>query len=148
MEEIAENFPDWQWYFIGGGDIINCLKKIKNKHQQNEIDIIQYYKYFHAIKPAVHLVPLKNNKFNESKSNIAWIESTMVGAVCLCPDLPEWQLDGMIIFDDMFKSFSNLIENEDLKYQWQASYNYIKNNLLLSVVNKQREEIIREIIKK
>ena len=109
-------------------------------------------------------VPLLDNSFNRSKSNIAWIEATYAGAVCLCPDLPEWDNPGAILYeaekDPQTRPFPQSAEayesalaamlgmsDNERKEALEASFEHIKQNLLLSKVNKQRVAIMEGLRK-
>jgi len=44
---------------------------------------MQWLDYLRALRPSIVWKPLVNNKFNQGKSNIAWLEATCAGAICL-----------------------------------------------------------------
>ena len=44
-----------------------------------------------GIAPYVHIVPLAANQFNYSKTPLAWLEATAIGAAVLAPEFPEWK---------------------------------------------------------
>ena len=46
------------------------------------LDIVSYFKTLAQLKPSAVVVPLDDNVFNTSKSNVAMIEANMSGAIC------------------------------------------------------------------
>ncbi|HNR75163.1 MAG TPA: hypothetical protein PKM03_13105 [Cyclobacteriaceae bacterium] len=61
-------------------------------HESATETILQYFSRLWEINPHYLVFPLEPNRFNECKSNIAFIEATMyAGAVCIAPDyMPEF----------------------------------------------------------
>lgn len=54
-----------------------------------------------SLCPYLHLVPLPDNDFNQTKPPLAWMEAAAVGAATIGPDMPEWsQCDGLIRYKD------------------------------------------------
>lgn len=49
-----------------------------------------YWRICRFIRPSVVLAPLKDNPFNRSKSNLKWLEGTMMGGVVVAQDLPPY----------------------------------------------------------
>lgn len=83
--------------------------------------------------------PLQNNAFNDSKSNIAWIEATMAGAICVTnyaikPGW-EWAIDDFTTNEDLIAS------------QWAASKKAILKHYDLRKVNEIRYQHILKTLK-
>lgn len=148
---IKENNLNFIFNFIGT-DAKN-LKKLDYK-LQNHLDPIEYFHYIDRLSPMIQICPLKDHDFNRAKSNIAWIEGTYSGAVCLAPDkyLPEFKRPGIIRYDVKDDDFVNkmkylLFKDNSFAYEnYKKSYNFIKDNLLLSKVNIIRKNIILELL--
>lgn len=139
LKTINQN-NKWMFHIIGTRFIYIELKCGSNYQPVSGMPLMQYFDYMAKENPSVVFHPLQNNKFNESKSNIAWLESTYAGAAFFGnKSLPEF--DKTMIFD-----FSELGEcmngkhNEVLKSLNDDSWSYICENLLLSITNKIREE--------
>jgi hypothetical protein len=84
-----------EWQFFGlmpwmllkqyGGHLENVIINTWTSSVRN------YFETLYAIGPDVLVFPLENNAFNRCKSNIAWIEATQSGAVCIAPSyMPEF----------------------------------------------------------
>jgi hypothetical protein len=89
---------------------------------------------------ALFFYPLSNTAFNRSKSNCSWIENTYCGSAFFGnTELPEFEKPGISDLKLMPKAIS---ENhwKYMRDQNEKSWEYIQENLLLSKVNKIREE--------
>lgn len=114
----------------------------------NLIDFIQGLTDWNA---AYQFVPLKNTLFNQAKSHLAWLDATLAGSVCLCPDGEEWPKEGPFSykygntgdFDFRFRQMVGLSDSE-LQGYWELSWENIEKNYLLSHLNKSRLAIIEE----
>jgi hypothetical protein len=95
-------------------------------------------------------VPLADSIFNRCKSNIAWIEGSFAGAVCLVPDWEEWQMPGTVRYSNPaeYGEKMKLLLNNNFNYRKynDLSWEYIMDNLTLSRVNGQRIEILKGLV--
>ncbi len=145
------------WHFMGYNpflltNIFGCYCKGVSGLPTDKIvvwkpeDVNEYHLYLKGIKPRVMHVPLVDNPLNKCKSNIAWIEATYAGAVTIAPDWPEWKRPGVITYSNE-KEYEDLLRNTSIDNEkcWKASMEFIKNNLLLSIVNKKRVNIINRL---
>jgi len=97
-----------------------------------------------------NFVVLLRSIFNETRSNNAWIESTVAGMVTLAPDWGEWKRPGIFNYSsksDFVSKFIDLVNTPELKLKQHhdESWAYIRKNLLLSIVNEQRISIITKM---
>lgn len=111
--------------------------------------ISDFFRFMSTTNPSVQVVPLAANMFNLCKSNIAWIEATLAGAVTVCPHWPEWVKPGAINYKsgDEFKAGIERVldDPEHSRQLHELSWNYIRKNLILSQVNDQRMRIVNEL---
>lgn len=147
-------YPDWNFEFLGEPFwlTIETLKKISKPNQLtvlSPMDPVNFFSYTKVKAPSLFIVPLEDQPFNRSKSNIAWIEATCAGAVTLAPDWDEWRRPGVINykdvddFGDKLSKFMNLeFESEKM---WRDSRDYILENLELKKQNMTRAMIIEEL---
>jgi len=101
-------------------------------------EVLDFFASLGSTGANVFWKPLEENKFNDAKSNIAWMEATMAGGVCVtnyagkdgweCA-LPEFTTDENEIFSQFHKSRNHILEH----------YN------LLEVNRKRFESIVRLI---
>lgn len=131
---ITENLPrDW-WAFMRSEDIMEYFRNLRIQHAQ------------------LMFFPLRDNALNRSKSNIAWMEATYAGMVCIAPNWPEWQKPGVINYIDdehlgnVLNDFT-LIDQAARKTSWEISADYIRENLSLTKVNMKRKELLTNLIK-
>lgn len=162
---IAKNQPKLAWTFIGN-DIHQIIRYIERKFNFGECDAIDYNKFILDLKSAIQIAPLALNKFNEAKSNISWIEGTFAGSTTVAPDMLEFDRPGVIKYKptdltkfDPFDFDNHFKENQSFGYQLERtirskeyrqknyieSYEYIKENLMLSKINDKRIEIIESL---
>lgn len=149
MFRIAKEYDKWGWVFIGN-DIWFITDNIKNHFNLTECDTVDYNKFIKDAKSAIQIVPLLFSPFNISKSNIGWIEGTYAGSVTICPKLPEFEKPGAVNYTDKEGSFGYYLEkaikSKTFRYEnYVKSYEYIKENLLLSQINKKRLNIIESL---
>jgi len=100
----------------------------------------------------ISIVPLLDNDFNRSKSNIAVIEAVYAGACVIAPNFPEFRkIDGVLTYDtpETFeKKVKKLLSNsEHAVKMWQESKDYINGRLLLSQINPLRLKIFDSVLK-
>jgi hypothetical protein len=116
-------------------------------------DIFEYFRNLKMYAPQVLFFPLRDNHLNRSKSNIAWMEATFAGAVCIAPNWPEWRKPGVINYKDeadleqKLKNTYQLSFNEvgkpNISHFWEESSDYIRENLSLDIVNLKRKQILQ-----
>jgi hypothetical protein len=148
LVDTAAANKEWEWNFIGK-DIWYITEVIANRREHPELNIIPYFNRIKSINPAIYIVPLYPCAFNEAKSNCGWLEATYAGACTIAPKTAEWIRPGIINYEsreDFGVKLQTLISDpEKREKNYKASYEYIKANLQLSKVNKQRSYILENI---
>lgn len=111
--------------------------------------IPDYFKRLKLLQPNFLVVPLVESPFNDCKSNIAWLEATYAGAVCLATGLAEFDKPGCYVFnhpEGLERTFEHIDNNTtDWSEFYLNSVEEIKKNYLLSRVNQQRAEALKTI---
>lgn len=147
MKEVADEFPEWEWIFMGGGDLWYITDFIKNARTIAPVPVQRYFKALREIAPSIMIIPLVFNEFNAAKSNIAWQEGTYAGACTVSPSLHEFMLPGVSHYKDVdgFKNqLSGFIKNEELRNEFfLGSKGLIESCYLLSMINNKRVKIAR-----
>ncbi len=101
----ARAFPEWGWMFGGDQEILEELgRRLSPICGKEKVLLAPYWPTpFEAMQawagqsPYLHIVPLADSAFNRSKSHLAWLEASAVGAAVIAPDhLPEWDQPGVI----------------------------------------------------
>lgn len=96
-------------------------------------NVANHFSRLKTLVPGILWKPLSDCLFNESKSNIAWIEATVAGGVCFTDGWrqrtrPEWSM-----------CLPKLSMEEGLRREtWQRSADFIRENLTISKVNEVR----------
>lgn len=82
--------------------------------------------------------PLEDNEFNAAKSNIAWIEATMSGGICVTnfAGRSGWEM-----------AVDKFTDNPDfIASQWEASRDWILKYYNLHMVNELRYQHILKVL--
>jgi hypothetical protein len=149
MKATAYKNDEWEWVFIGDNIwyITDSIKRSVSIYP--EMEIVQYNQYIYDLSPSIHIVPLVDSIFTRCKSNISFIEGTWAGAVCLCPDIPEFQKDGVVNYKENFGYLlEKLMKSQSFRQEnYEKAYQYIQDNLLFSIINQKRIKIIEEVLK-
>ena len=153
MVEVARRNPAVPWLFHGlGAANYRLLEMIPGSQKTQRVDPIEYFSVISNLRPRVFVVPLEDNAFNHSKSNIAWIEATYAGAVCVAPAWEEWDRPGVLnytpeTFADTLHKAINLSPPEHQEL-WSMSAQHVAGVLDIDNVNFRRSAIIDELMKK
>lgn len=146
LKELSEKHKDFAWVFMG--DCPFFIKHyMKNVHHIPTMDIVEYHTQLKHFRPLAHIVPLVDNAFNKSKSNISWIEGTYAGASVVAPNWEEWDMVGCYNYSDRASFFTVL--DSVLTYELNSiedSICAIESEFLLSKINLKRLEILKNMI--
>lgn len=144
-----DKYQEWEFVFAG----YNPWQFVaKNKKYVKPQDPILYFSWLKNFGPRAMQVPLVNDLFNHCKSNIAALEGTFAGAVCLVPDWDEWQIPGTIRYtscEDYGEKLDQLLKGgfSYNKYRGQA-LDYIRENYDLAKVNTHRANLVEELMER
>lgn len=140
---LANELSDWQMVFIGYRPW-RIEKRIKNGVYIPMLKLLTYFEKLKELKPRVQIVPLVDNVFNRTKSNIAWIEATYAGANTVGPSWDEWPAKFLSYGPDLSikDSVLWLLDNEGGRY-WQDSMDKVRSCYSLSRTNALRANIIK-----
>lgn len=97
----------------------------------------------------IGIVPLEDNLFNRSKSNIAWLELAMTGHIVIAKDLPEFQKPGVITYtDSMYEALIGVTKMYDdhKRSIVRESRDYILENYTLDRVNEVRGDLLSALL--
>lgn len=146
---IINRNKDYDFYFLGARFMYLESLCGDNYNAMVGMHIIDYFKFFGELNPNIFIYTLKNTQFNRAKSNISWIEATYAGASVIAPSfLPEFSsMPGVMTYNELME---DVFENVKDYYKGLAitndlSWNYIKENLLLSQVNNKRYQSLLEL---
>lgn len=113
------------------------------------LSMLEYFEFMSATNPSVQHVPLADSMFNRCKSNIAWIEGAVAGAVCIGPNWPEWKRPGIMQYADeqgYYQCLERLLSSPDECFEMHRDgMDFIRGNLMLSLVNHSRYRIMKDL---
>lgn len=140
IEFIFMGCMPWYFYTNYGGHMTTIIQEVWTN------DIFGYFQRLIQLKPHFVVFPLEDNTFNGCKSNIAAIEATVAGAVCIARDLPEFFKMGLLDYCDIawLGVILSNIDKGTVKNNI-STREYIETNLRLSEINKIRIRIAAEI---
>ena len=146
INELTKNFPEWRFMFMGFSPWF--LSATNNKGHIPSMDIVLYMKTLFDIAPSCLHVPLHDNMFNRCKSNIAWIEGSYAGAICVVPSW--WNVPGALSYTDgpsYYEAIRTILTGEVDKKKLNAeAWEFIMDTLALSKVNVERLQILNELL--
>lgn len=139
--------PAFQWMFFGNRPFYLSLKR---EQYQPWNGIASYFHMFYTSGIDYLFVPLEANNFNRGKSNLAWIEATIAGAVTIAPmSLPEFDKPGVIRYKDnrhLADIFARIKAGKyDKAERVQASRAELQENYALSRVNVIRGAVLAKM---
>jgi hypothetical protein len=114
-----------------------------------------YFNRMANMNSKISIVPLSHKEgdiqFNQSKSNIAWMESTYAGMAVLAPNWDEWRRPGIVNYTDkkdFAQKLNSMMNGEyDLESLRQASWNFIRTEISLEKTNVIRYELLKQHLK-
>ncbi|MCP4648783.1 MAG: glycosyltransferase family 4 protein [PVC group bacterium] len=146
---VREKHKDWKWIFVGN-DLWYITELLKgNAIEIPEKPILTFFELLRTVGSSIQVVPLVDNNFNRAKSSISWIEATYGGMTTVAPNFPEFNKPGCLCYEgeEQFEYYlEKCIKSKAFRQEnYEKSFKYIKENLLLSQVNRKRMDIINEL---
>lgn len=138
------------WSFIGiTRASYRILEGIPNARRLRGFDPVDYFAALRSMRPRAVIVPLADNAFNKSKSNIGYIEATYAGALTIAPDWPEWRNPGVLLYKPNHpESFrETLVEALELDEKaldrlWQEARDHVERALTIDTTNNARCSVL------
>lgn len=142
-----QQFTDWQFAYFGYNPYF--IPIAPNKIYYKPTDPILYLQSIAQMAPSIMQVPLLDNLFNRCKSDIAYLEGTYAGAVCLVPDWTEWQHPGTVRYNTIEQYFDKLklmlTEKVNFARMNAEAWDYITTTRTLDKINPLRASLIEEL---
>jgi glycosyltransferase involved in cell wall biosynthesis len=118
MEEILSKYPNVEFHFAGF--TWDEYKEDRFFHHVGVRDYMDFPKWYAKLGIDISVCPLKDNKFNQAKSNIKWMEAAMLEIPTIASDTEPYKCikhgkTGYLAknSNDFVKYLSYLIENEE-----------------------------------
>lgn len=152
MISVSKDHPEWEWHFCGYDPwwLTELLPKGKVKYTET-ISVMDFLDYFRAeVTPSIVVVPLADHAFNRAKSNIAYIEATYAGAVCLAPDWEEWRRPGCVTYKNHadFETKLRMLMNDGMlrRANVERAWDYLEKCLDIYRASEKRLEIMKAVL--
>lgn len=171
LMKVAKAFPDWTWMLGGDPQILEEMGHFLSPICGAERVLLSPYwpTPFEAMQawgsqcPYLHIVPLADTAFNKSKSHLAWLEASAIGAAVIAPDhLPEWNQTGVIPYrhsnlelgshNGLNSTLAEVMKREMARFEEgrfhpnvQVAREAIYPNLTLGAMNKRRWAILHKL---
>jgi hypothetical protein len=138
-ESVAKQVNQIEFW---GHDCVQCSPRldIKNSKFFAGEDLVRYFRLLQTSNIAHILCTLVDDEFNRAKSNIAWIEATLAGGVCVGNQVGEFK-DKQILMNDF-----NIEHDYQGHYIWSKQLIHDKYNLL--ELNDKRIELYKKVVGK
>ena len=125
-----------KWVFWGALPSLNHGPNVELWEKEESVPA--YFAKLKAAKFNGVWKPLVKNLFNDAKSNIAWIEATMSGGICLTNYAGQTSWDGAV--DEWVDDY------ETARTLWYMSADIIQRNYNLETTARQRHESIERVL--
>lgn len=112
FEKIDKEVEGWDFHFVGDYPW-QILEKIKRNswHCQSEYMPTEHlWDYARKLKPLIQMVVSTNDQFTKSRSNMAYLDGTIAGAVTVCRDFPHFQVPGIYKYSGVYDFSKCLLE--------------------------------------
>jgi hypothetical protein len=142
---------DWFFHFMGYNPWW-MTEQMRHDHTLclQPIDVVAYHDFICSLQPPIWIVPLVDDRFNRSKSNIAWIEGSYAGATIIAPNIPEFQRPGVLLYDkpeEFGPTLRRAMKGEyNLSELSEKGWNAVRNTVSLSIVNKLRVQVLERLL--
>lgn len=151
---LFKSTPQTIWEFLGDNlwFITDAMKQIDPKRviYHKGLSVIEYHQHIIDVAPKTFIAPLVDQGFNHCKSNIAFLEATFAGALCIAPKFKEWDVPGCITYDpkseEDFSDRFKAVMSGKLDAQVEIAQTWVRENRALAKVNEARKQIIKEIM--
>jgi glycosyltransferase involved in cell wall biosynthesis len=118
MNEILDEYPNVEFHFAGM--TWDETQEDRFYHHVGTKDYAKFPRWYANLGIDIAICPLKDTKFNRAKSNIKWMEASMLGIPCVVSDVEPYRcvkhgVTGYLANNtaDFKKYLITLIENEE-----------------------------------
>ena len=162
LNELIKQYNDKLFFNIIAHDDVTKHLRTKNKKLIGKSNIYcgqiaSYGQYVQALYESdIALLPLLDNEFNRSKSDLKYLESASAGSVVVASPVVYSNTikdgeTGFIAFnlEDFKQKLQILIDNNELRWQLaENAYNYVKYNRLMYNHYEERLDWYNELLAK
>lgn len=144
--------PEWEWYFLGDSPWMfsNEMKAKKIVVNPDWLDTDTMLNYIQAISPAIQIMPLTDNHFTRSRSNMAWMDGLTGGAVTIAPNWEHWKVPGVINYESKedfeaktSKAMQDIENGISFDKEVKAGWDHMLENYTFEAINKVQEKVLQ-----
>jgi hypothetical protein len=154
INSLYEQSPNTIWEFLGDRQWIVTDSMIKKDPKRiiyhRGVDVVEYFQHIIDLAPKTFIAPLMDHAFNRAKSNIAFLEASFCGALCIAPKFEEWDVPGCVTYDPKYSEDFELkfkdVMSGKLDSQVEVARTWVRENRSLNKVNELRKQIVKEIM--
>lgn len=120
------------------------LPYLDHAHWKQKVS--QSFKAISDWEPHYMIYPLQDHVFNRCKSNIAWIEATAMGAVCIAPGyMPEFKAVPCLVYNspqDLTEWLESIDNGAVHRFVFSEARKELIKSYLLSDINQLRVDVL------
>lgn len=147
--QAAKENKDFNFAFIGYNPWYIAEEIGPQWESRSTSSVLKFFSVLHDVGAAINIVPLSDNTFNRSKSNIAFLESTIIGSSVLCPTWEEWQCDGASHYSSpngFYLALTKMMKNlDECAKDNDVAREFIRKHFMLSKANAMRYKVFSEL---
>lgn len=136
VEWFSSNADKYDWTFAG---YVPDYPFSGNVRFQKRLQPLAYFLGLKSNRANIMWKPLTANPFNDAKSNIAWIEATMAGGVCVT------NYAGKAGWECALPEFTT--DYDEIVAVWEKSKDRILTNYNLETITEKRFQSILDLVK-
>lgn len=138
----AVNAFQWALYMPSWGRVADYKGRID--YMTDYVPTDKWISYLCSLRPSIVWKPLVPNEFNRGKSNIAWLEATCAGAICLTnlAGQTQWEFCTKDIpkFDEYYIKLWQQSADEIRQRYDLTAWNEVRYRQILKLVNNDYEK--------
>lgn len=160
--DVANENPEWEWLFIGDnpwmiwtGFNSNIKYNIKYKVIADSLQPAEMLGHIKQFEPSILLSLHIDDRFSKCRSNMGYLDATIVGAVSLARAWPHWDCPGAYWYDQegefalesILPELMKDVESKEpaITESWRDALKYIRSTQVFSAVNKKQIEILESL---
>lgn len=123
------------------------------------VEMENYFETLRNLRLDIMMIPRKNDYFNKCKSNIKFLEASMLSIPCVCQSFEDWPYENVIedwvnwlmVKDnnDWYDKVISLVNNKELREKiWYNANKFVLDNYNINDNYNEWDKVYREIAQK
>lgn len=152
--DLYKASPKTVWEFLGDNlwFITDAMKQHDPKRTiyYKGLGVVEYHQHIIDVAAKTFIAPLLDQPFNHAKSNIAFLEATFAGSLCVAPKFEEWDVPGCVTYNpkdpEDFADRLKAVLSGKLDSNVEIARTWVRENRSLKKINESRKQIVKEIM--